>query len=381
MRKIKILQVIAGLDVGGIETHLLELAKNINKSRFQISVCCIGNGMLVDEFRRMNIKVIVLNKKPRAMGFDSLKKMIIVMKTCKIDIVHCHNFTAGVRGHIAAKIARVPIVIKSYHGFDPWKKLIILLLDRFFSVFTDNFIVASEARKEVMVEKEMIRPEKVIMVHHGINYDNFDIQINIEEKKVELGLERDKYTVGIIASLTLVKDHRTFLKSAQILIQQFNSVQFLIIGDGVLKKELINYCRELSIESNIHFVGIRRDIPEILPVMHIVVLSSVSEDFPISLLEAMSCRKPIVATKVGGIPEIVVDGETGYLVKPGNPMDMARMILKLLQDRHLSLAMGEKGRIRVEELFSTKREMAKIEKIYSSLFENKMRYQKAQRGG
>jgi len=369
MNKIRVLQLVPSLNMGGMENQLLSFVRTFDRNRFEIIICCIGNGLLIESFRKENVKVIVLNKKPYAIGLYTLPKLVKVMKNKKIDIIHCRSFQAGLRGLLAAKIAGVPIIIKSYHGLNLWKKSHLLLLDRFMSLFTDKFIVVSNARRELMLKREKIRPEKVITIYNGVNGKRFDIKINIARQKREFGISETSKVVGIVASLTKVKDHKTFLNAAALIYRKLPNVYFLIVGDGELRNELELYCKQLSINSHVIFTGSRKDIPKMLSIMDIFVLSSLREDLCNALLEAMSARRPVVATNVGGNPEVVLEGETGFLVEPRNPEKMAEKILKLLNNCILSKSMGNKGRKRVEYVFSAKKNAEEIEAVYRHLYE------------
>jgi glycosyltransferase involved in cell wall biosynthesis len=360
------------LNIGGMQTQMLSLIENLNKEKYEIVVCCIYDGILADELKTAGIRVFTLNKEGGIFDLKVMRKLCQLMKKEPVAIVHCHGYTAGLRGQSAAYLTKVPVIIKSYHGLNLWKKGHFLLLEWLSGMFTDKFIVVSDVRKELLTKREKIKPEKVVTVYNGINYKKYDVQIDINQKKLELGLESRKPVVAVVATLEKIKDHRTFLSAAQIILKESLDTQFLIVGDGTLRKHLEDYCTQLGIQKYIRFIGSRRDIPEILSIVDIVVLSSLREDLPMSLLEAMSARKPVVATKVGGCSEVVVDGETGYLVEPGNPNDLAANVLRILRDGELAYSMGRKGRARVEKIFNARDNAEKIEGIYDHFIKTKL---------
>jgi glycosyltransferase involved in cell wall biosynthesis len=164
--------------------------------------------------------------------------------------------------------------------------------------------------------------------------------------------------VGIVARLGPEKDHVSLLRAARTVVDELTRERFLIIGDGRTRPQQEALCTELQITPNVHFAGSRDDVARLLPAIDVFVLSSVSECFPISVLEAMACARPAVCTAVGGIPEMISDGETGYLVPPKDPPQLADRLVRLLRDPHTARRMGRAARARVEAEFDLDRSIA-----------------------
>jgi glycosyltransferase involved in cell wall biosynthesis len=187
-----------------------------------------------------------------------------------------------------------------------------------------------------------------------------------------LGIELGFPVLGTVSSLNPHKGHTYLLEAATKVLEIFPTAQFLLVGDGRMKEELEIKAQNLNLLSSIKFLGIRKDIPEILAVIDIFVLPSSSrEGLGISLLEAMAAEKPVVASDIGGIPEVVIDGETGFLVPPKNSHDLAGAIIELLKNPAKAALMGQQGRQRVKEKFTTQQMLENIDELYTSFLQKK----------
>ena len=186
-----------------------------------------------------------------------------------------------------------------------------------------------------------------------------------------LSIEAQSQIIGTVGMLAPVKDHITLLKAANKVVRVRPDVVFLIVGGGELEGALKAEADKLGIENNVRITGFRNDVGSLLHVMDIFVLSSVSEGLPLCLLEAMASGKPVVATNVGGNPEIVVNGETGFLVPPRDPDSLAASILSLLQDRRLASHFGMNGQRRVSERFRLERMIHSYHELYERVLMRK----------
>jgi glycosyltransferase involved in cell wall biosynthesis len=201
------------------------------------------------------------------------------------------------------------------------------------------------------------------MVYNGINPAHFFI--SKEDKAVNA-----KKTIGIIGRLAAVKDHKNLINAFKLAREKLKNIELMIVGDGPLKQELESYVQEMGLAESVVFTGARRDIAQLLSGFDIFILSSLDEGMPITLLEAMAAGVPVIATKVGGIPEIVVDGKTGFLVPPQAPDKLAEKIYLLLENGKLADLMGKEGRKSVDENFSIGKMVSKYEAIYLAALKN-----------
>ncbi len=364
MKKINILYLIIGLEIGGTEIQLLELLKKLDRKKYNPMVCCMKKrGVLADDMEKMGIKIESLNIRNR-FNFLALPRLVKILRREGIDILHTFLFRANILGRLTGRMVRVPIVISSEECIKLKKKKISILIDRLTSRWADRIVVISEAIKNTLTKREKINPEKIEVIYNGIDLSSFRVENKREKDSIP--------KVGIVGRLHPDKGHRYFLKAAAQTIKKEPKVEFLIVGHGPLRGELEDLSNELALSDKVVFVGGRRDIPQIMSSLDILVLSSLEEGLGNVLLEAMACGRPVVATKVGGVPEAVLDGETGILVSPKNPDALAQATLKLLMNRALAKGMGQAGRRRVEKYFSIDRMVKETEKVYNNLIQEKL---------
>jgi glycosyltransferase involved in cell wall biosynthesis len=243
------------------------------------------------------------------------------------------------------------------------------------SLFFDKFIPVSKALEKYMVRYCRINPAKVTAVYAGIDLDKFNIRREKEEidKLGEgFGLKKNDLVIGTVGRLEPRKGYRYLLESAVQVSKTYPQVKFLLVGDGELRDELEDLAKKLEITSKIIFAGLAQDVSSILSLLDIFVLPSLDEGLGIVILEAMAAGLPVIATDVGGIPEIVRDGETGLLVEPGNPSVLTSAITRLLGDKEYALTLGEAGK-KYAGQFSSKVMVEKIEEIYDYCISRKVR--------
>jgi glycosyltransferase involved in cell wall biosynthesis len=227
-------------------------------------------------------------------------------------------------------------------------------LDRALIGWTSGYFGVAEAQRRYLVDELGYPDDKIRIIHNGVDPALFDVNTD-RGVLAEFGFTEGDPVVGILAGLRREKDHSTLLRAARIVINEMPRVRFLIIGDGPLRPQLEALCTELRITSNVHFGGARSDVARLLRAIDVFTLTSTTECFPISVLEAMACARPAVCTAVGGIPEMVSQGETGYLVPLKNPHQLAARLASLLSDPQTAHRMGRAGRARIEAEFNLDR--------------------------
>lgn len=373
------LNVITRLDYSGPTTAMLSTIKHLDKKRFDIH---IATG-LVDESIRSDpdyidpeIKLIVFSSLVRNISIwkdiVTLIRLYLLIRRQRYDIVHCHTSKAGFIGRVASKMANVKIVIYSPHGnifFGYFGKLstgFFIILEKIAAKFTDKIVTLTKRGIEPYINLGIGRNKQFIHIYNGIDVDKFNKRgdINITQKKKELGL-LDNHLVGtIVGRLVPVKGHIYLIKSICKVVNEFSNARFLFVGDGILMDELINQAKLLGITNYTYFLGMRYDVAQILACGDLLLLSSINEGFGIAILEAMAMKKPVIATNVDGIPEIVDDGETGILVPPGDPDSFALAMIKLFSKRDLAKKMGLKGFEKVKRDFDIRVTAKKMERLY-----------------
>lgn len=372
---IKIAYVIPTLDLGGAERQLVALARGLDRSRFlPVIFCLTATGPLVADLEEAGVETrcfalrgLKVWRNPVRVAqcllafFNDLKKE-------KPEIVHGLLFHAYVLGTYAAKLTGVPIVIASRRSLGHFKggKPHYLLAERLANRMTDLIVANSEAVKEDVVRQERVEPAKVRVIYNGIDPYLYDIPAD-PALRASLGVPEEARIVGVVANLIHYKGHRFFLQACQEVKRKYPAVCFLLIGDGPLRGALEGLARKLGLDKDVLFLGSRQDIPQLLALMDVAVLPSLEEGFPNAILEAMAARKPVVATRVGGVPEVVIHGETGLLVPPKDPPALAEAIIELLGDPKRAEEMGKAGRDRVKKEFGLDRMIREMEGLYEEL--------------
>ena len=369
----KILHIIATLEIGGAEVQLINLIRNLNRNNYASMVCCIARGgPLVAELKELGIKVVILGKE-RKLNPSVLLPLYRLIKNERIDIVHTQMFRANLWGRIAAILAGVPVIIATEHGLNPWKNFIHITVNRILAEFTDGIISVSAVGRRIRIQREGIKPEKIVTIHNCVDLRLFDRAADFDNNiRQEFSIGSDECVVGVVGRLQEVKGIRYLIEAVADLRQTVPTARLLVVGDGPFKQSLMNLVQKLGLDEQVIFTGYRRDIPQMMNTMDVFVLPSLREDLPLSLIEAMAMRKPVVATSVGGIPEVVVDGETGILVPPKDSTTLAKAIAQILLDKQLASHMGLAGRRRVENQFSVDAVVERTQQIYNRLIRKKI---------
>ncbi len=353
----KIIQIVNNLDCGGQEKMIISLAVSLKAKGHETQIVCIANkGELSVQAERAGIKVESIDQKQ---GF----LLIAVWKLCKVlwsrkpDLLHLHNSRALIYGAIAARILNIPCIF-TRHGSRK-----IAAPKWIWDGLKSIIVISVQARLDLIKQNPCLKSDDISVILNGVN---------IREYVAAPARGKDDpgvVTIGHVARLSPEKDQMTLLKSfarvAEVLGQQ--KVRLVIAGDGASRAMLERAAQDLGIAARVEFLGFREDIPAIVNTFDVFVLSSLTEGISLTLLEAMAASKPIVATDVGGNPEVVVSGTTGFLVPAKDPQAMADKILVLLKDPRLAKNMGAAGRKHAEEVFSLDRMTDDYIKVYRSV--------------
>lgn len=350
--------------IGGGQISLLGLLKRLNRGKYHPVVVCPAVGSLYDELKRIGVEThIVRMNTLRNLNFllwvKTINRLVQLIKSKKIQIIHSNGSRATIFGGIAARLTKTPLI---------WHVRIVnsdKLLDRLLARLASKIIVISKAvsrRFNWLKNKE----DKVVLVYNGIDLERFKPNVGIRKVRGE-SLSSKTPMVVTVGRLDWYKGHKYLLEAAEKIVQTLPDARFLIVGDGGYRKRLENQVKQLNLDENVIFTGNRKDIPEILAGIDLFVLSSVSEGFGRAVAEAMACAKTVVATKAGGLSEVVEDGITGRLVSPKNSTALAEAIIELLKDKKKAENMGIAGRKRVEKLFSIERNVKSIEELYEKI--------------
>jgi len=366
MHKIKLLHLISRLDIGGAERQLLSLVAHLDKEKYDIYVGYFqGKGELEREFQDAGIKI----KKFKFIGLWDISfwwRLYQDMKANRYDIVHTHGFKADLCGAIIGRLTGVHKIISTVHNQEQYlKDPIIRFLEKWIiSPIDDTIIVVSEGVERFLIKTTGIPEGKIKKVYYGVNPDDIKID-KYKDIRGEFNIDKDGILIGCIGRLVEQKGHRYLIQAVGKVIEKIPQAKFLIIGKGKLEKNLKRLAQKLSLNSNIIFTGFRTDIYSILDKLDLIVMPSLWEGLGLVLLEAMALGKPIVATDVGGIPEVVENKKTGILVPAKDPNALAEAISNLLEDYSVAARMGETGKASVKERFSPVKMVKEIELIYN----------------
>jgi len=365
--RIKILHVITRLDRGGsaqntlltclglTERYELVLVHGLSleSKMTDLEVQAVYRG--IERAKDRGIKVIPMPSLVRKIdpvqdlrAFFCLWRLMIQERP---SIVHTHTSKPGILGRWAAKMASVPIIVHTPHGhvfyghFGPLASRFFLLVEWLMAFITDRMVALSEGERNDYIALSVCDPEKLVTIHSGVEIDRYmAVQVNIQEKKRSLGLHPQGLVIGTVGWLLPIKGPMHLLRAMSFVWQSHPETGLVYVGKGDLEKELREEAFRLGVSERVSFLGWRDDIPEIMQLLDIFVLPSLNEGMGRVLVEAMAAGKPIVASNVGGIPDLVIQGENGLLVPAADAEALASGIEFFITNPEKRREMGEKGR-------------------------------------
>jgi glycosyltransferase involved in cell wall biosynthesis len=368
MNKVKkILHLNNTSSIGGAEQVILDLAAFTDPEKFRSYVSVFREGELVSEMRKRDIKFLRLKESTQVYDYRFLKNLTRIIKENRIDLIHSHTWGTDFYGYWASKILGFPMlatVHNRYYIFEKWTRRISY---KVLISHVQKIVAVSKDIQNLLKKDLKLNPQKIKLIYNGIDTSRFEKKFDQEKLKKELNLSRGDLILGNVGNLREVKDHHTLILSFSKFSPFFPQAKLLIIGEGELKSNLLKFRSELGLEDKVFFLGHRDDIPALLNLMDIFILSSRLEGCSISILEAMASGKTVIATRVGGNPELVLDGKTGFLVPSVEPDNLSDCIIRLLNDEKLRKKMGEEGRKRVKVKFSREMMVKNYEELYSKI--------------
>ncbi len=309
----------------------------------------------------------------------ALFDLFLFLKRNPYHIVHTHNSKSGFLGRLAAQLAGIPVIVHTVHGFafhdqEPlWRQSLFRNLERMGSHWCDKMIFISQPLIDWALREKITDKENIEKIYSGIQLDQFrpvmaDVKMKNREK---WKLNKDDLVIGIVSKLWEGKGHTTLIEAFKTLKQRLDNVKLVIVGEGDLYGELLRAVDKSGLSDSVLFTGFQMDVSEILSTFDVAVLPSFFEGMGRVLLEAMAMEKPVVASHVGGIPDLVKHQLNGLLVKPGDVAELANALEQILNDRVFSSKMGKEGRKRIQEQFSADIMVQSIDKVYQELLTRK----------
>jgi L-malate glycosyltransferase len=365
---ILVCHIISGDLWAGAEAQVYNLLLGFSVSKnFKIFTIVFNNGILTEKLRLSNIETIVIDeKKTRPIAF--IWKIYKILKLKQPNIIHVHGYKEAFLSGIAAKFCRINKIIRTHHGKgiidgNIKQRLLEFLIAKFFIKFS---ISVSTDLKKNLIFHNLGNDNTISVIHNGINIEKICFVKNNKEIREELGIEQHTLVIGTLGRMTKVKGHKYFLEGAQRVCKN-NNTTFVIAGDGPLKKDAIDFIQTNNIENSVKIIGFRNDPYDILNMFDIFTLTSLHEGVPMVLLEAMCLAKPIIATNVGGIPEICIHGENAILIDPMDSNGFTDACLKLIQNTALRYKIGCQARKDLYNKHTIGHVVEMVENIYQKV--------------
>ena len=367
---LRILFAVTSMPVGGAETLLMNLVRRLDRERFEPDIVCLKErGPLGETLaNEMPVHAGLLRGKWDLRVLGRLRQLIRQRRMDALITVGAGDKMFW--GRLAAWLERVPVICSALHSTG-WPDT-IGFLNRQLTSITDAFIAVATNHGQFLVQREGFPASKVVVIPNGIDTQVFQpVPADRQAVRDELGIPHDAPVAGIIAALRPEKNHSLFLAAAGQVRVQHPNAHFLIVGDGPERPRLESLVQSLDLVSCTHFLGTRADIARILAAIDVFALTSHNEANPVSILEALSCGVPVVATRVGSVHETVIPHQTGFLANPGCRDEIAARVSELFSDPRRRQEMGIAGRILVETIGSLNHMVQGYEQLVTKIYQRK----------
>jgi len=378
-KKIKVVHIITLLELGGAQENTLYTCEHLDKNKFDVILICGKGGILDDKTK--NIKTYFVKELVREICplYDLLAfiKIYKILKKEKPDIVHTHSSKAGIIGRWAAYLLRTTDfgvrtikIVHTFHGFgfnnyqNYFVRKIYILAELLTAKITDKLVAVSYENISKGLKNKIGNELQYAVIRSGIKLQDYQINIDVEKKKKEFAIINEN-VVGMIACFKKQKAPLDFIKTAKLVCAEKSDTKFILVGDGVLRKQIEDEIKKLNLEKNVILTGWRKDSNEIIKIFDVFVLTSLWEGLPRVIVESMSAGIPVVATYIDGTKEIVREGLTGFVVHPHETEKMAERILRLLNNADLRKKFSQEAKKRVQE-FDIDLMVSQQEKLYLS---------------
>lgn len=366
-KRISVLNTVLSTETGGMENIIYNLASGVDSCCFDIKILCLNKiGPLSEKLSEIGIKSELAGKMMPGLSMIYPAQLIKTIKQSGCQIVHSHS---GCWFKVASACARIPGIKHIYteHGRTFPERKLQIYMDQYSVRRTDKVVAVGTILHQYLIDEIHLPPDKIININNCIDTDRFKPSSNRDAIRNELGYSDNDIVIAIVARLAQVKNHELLIDAFNIVAQNQYRAKLLIIGDGPLRDQLEEKTSQYGLNEKIKFLGDRDDVERILPAADISTLSSLSEGISLTVLEAMSCGLPVVATSVGGNPSIISDRENGFLIKSGDLDNYVEALNKLIDSAELRITMGIKARKNVIDNWSLKIMVNKYEELYDEL--------------
>lgn len=359
--------------LGGGQINLLALARFLDREMFDVSVCSRGDGPFVHKLSEEGIPHFPVPFSKR-IERGIVKDIASLINTHHFDILHTHGGVAGLFGRWSVRRCdRPPRVIHTLHGIhylhyrNPLLKYLYVVLERRFSRFSDAVIFVSDADRERGRRFKLVPADKIVVIKNGINFEAFEAEASLDEGRNGLELDSSSPVIGTLARLHRQKGLPYLFHAARIIRESIPEASVWIVGGGPQFEELNRLGEKLDLKETVRLLGERADVAKILSRFDVFVLPSLWEGLPYSLLEAAALAKPVVATDIPGVQEIVKHDETGLLVPARDSEHLAQAVVQLLRDRERASRLGQNLKNATQSEFSLSQMLQKTQDLYLKL--------------
>jgi glycosyltransferase involved in cell wall biosynthesis len=362
---IKVIHVVTDMKIGGAGKWLLNFLTNYDKSKLAIKVVIPKESMLKAEINSLNIETIEIQGiGDKSLDLSSVSAFYNLFKQEKPQIVHTH---ASLSARIAARLAGVGAIVHTKHCLDNPRTGVKKFLTAGINKQLSNKIIAVSKAVENNLLEAGISRDKIQVIYGGVDELKKLSPEEIEQLRTSYGISKNELVFGIVARLAEIKGHKYLIEAAAQVLKERNDIKFIIAGTGPLGDQLKRMVLDLKIENNVIFTGYLKDVEKIYNILDVNMITSTSEALCLSLIEGMTLGKPMIGTSVGGVPELVIQNETGLLVPARDSEALAEAILELAENATLRLSMGIKARAMMLEKFSASKMATEINKLYEEV--------------
>ena len=370
MKRIRIDYLLPELKWGGSEKHVIQLAAGLRERGHETRIVCLfREGPLAGEAREKGIPFTCLNL-PYRWGVRTLGGIREWIRSHPVDVLHTYLFGFHLFAGVPARLLKIPVLLSSRREIPHWQKGRHRWLEKAGNLFVDRVVSCSKAVEKWTLEKEGIPRKKALTIYNGVDGGRFDPDRAQSSLRQEFHIPSEAPLVGTVANMATEKGYPYLLEAARLILKKMPQTWFLFVGFGPLEREIKDKAQKISGHEQIIFTGARTDIPNLIGAMDVFVLASVMEGFPNVLLEALAMAKPVVATEVGGIPELIESGQQGVLVPSRDGKALAEAVLSVLKDPQ-ARTMGRRGAEKIRKSFMLERMLDQYEALYLSLLQSK----------
>lgn len=357
-----VLHLCESSETGGAESVLISIAECLDRSKYASIVCLLSEGWVTQQLDKRGIENIVIPQ-PRSLDLGWLAKALGLLKRRRIDVMHSHEFATNAYAAILSRVSGTPFVATVHgknHYADRWRRR----AGYRYAARHGTMVPVSEDLKKFLVEQLGIPANLLHVVHNGIDLERYRPERTGADVRLELGIRPDQPVVGTVGNLFAVKGQIYLLRALAKVVAAVPDVVLLLAGEGDQIEALQREVGGLGLQGHVRFLGFRSDVPRLLEAFDVFVLPSLSEGLPLSILEALAYEKPVVASNVGGVSEIIEDGVSGLLVPPMDRDALADKVVQVLKQPALSASLGKAGRRRVESDFSLEQMLWNYDRLY-----------------